>query len=78
MIVIEDVNGFVYCINPNETHMTACGNLITYEEVVEWMYNGTLREHGFRAPTVKNWFSHSNNRHTTRNAINSSLLAAII
>ena len=78
MIVIEDVNGLMYYINPGETHMTPNGSLITYEQVIDWIYNGTLREHGFRAPTMKNEFSHSNNRQVACNAINSSLLAAII
>lgn len=78
MIVIEDVNGIVYCINPGETHMTFNGWLITYEQVVEWIANGTLREHGFRAPTVENECKHINSAFTARNAINSSLLAAII
>lgn len=77
MIVIEDNNSTVYCINQGETHMTVNGNLITYEQVAEWLYNGTLLEHGFRAPTMKNECKHTNSS-AVRNFINQSLLAATI
>ena len=77
MIVIEDVNGLIYYINPGETHMTPSGNIITYEQVVEWMYSGTLRQHGFCAPTVNNKFGHSNNnRYAVIHAINLACIAA--
>jgi hypothetical protein len=77
MIVIEDNNGVVYCINPGETHMTFNGLLITYDQVLEWIVNGTLREHGFRAPTMKNERKYTNSA-AVSNSTNQSLLAAII
>lgn len=79
MIVIEDSNGIVYCINPGETHMTFNGWLITYEQVVEWITNGTLREHGFHAPSIKNEFCHNENDGLmARSAMNRMLLSSVI
>lgn len=77
MIVIEDINGLVYCISPGETHMASNGSLITYKQVLEWISNGVLQDHGFRAPTIRNEFTHSNGL-AARSKKNLMYLAAII
>lgn len=77
-IVVETEDGMVIHLNQGQKYFSDDGQDITYEQMLEWLFKGSLQQHGFRGykGTVR---QHScSNNVAARNAMRLGLLAATL
>ena len=78
-IVVDTEDGAVVRMNRGHTYITDDSRKITYEQMLEWMFNGSLRQHGFCPHKCRtSQSSSSNNNYAARRTVNAALLAAMI
>ena len=46
-IVIDDAGGSVVCLHYGDTYIDDSGKEITYEQILRWIQDGSLQQHGF-------------------------------
>lgn len=77
-IVVDTKDGAVVYMSRGQTYITDDGRKITYEQMLEWMLDGSLKQHGFYPHKCRASHSSSNNNYAVHNAIRTALLAATI
>lgn len=77
-IVVDTKDGAVVYLNCGQTYIADDGRKITYEQMLEWMFDGSLRRHGFCPHKCLTSQSSSNNNYAACHAVNTALLAAMI
>ena len=81
-IIVETNDGVVIQIGRGATYIMDDGREITYEQMMTWLIEGSLRQHGFypyKAQTSKSYSSNSNYaaRHT-QNLLTTAAVMAVI
>ena len=77
-IVVDTKDGAVVYLNYGQTYIADDGRKITYEQMLEWMFDGSLKQHGFYPHKCRTSQSNSNNNYAARNAQMMALLAATL
>ncbi len=77
-IVVDTKDGAVVYLNYGQTYIADDGRKITHEQMMEWMFDGSLKQHGFYPHKCHTSQSSSNNNYAARHAVNTALLAAMI
>lgn len=77
-IIVDTKDGAVIRMNHGQTYIDSDGRNITYEQMLEWLVNGSLRQHGFYPHKCRTSQSSSNNNYASRMSIATGLLAASI
>ena len=77
-IVVDTKDGAVVYLNHGQTYIANDGRKITYEQMLEWMFDGSLKQHGFYSHRCRTSQSISNNNYAARHTVNTALLAAMI
>ena len=77
-IVVDTEDGAVVYLNCGQTYITDDGRKITYEQMLEWMFDGSLKQHGFYPHKCRTSQSNGNNNYAAINATRLGLLAATI
>ena len=78
-IIVETKDGLVIQIGCGATHIMDDGREITYEQMMMWLIEGSLKQHGFypyKGRTSKS--CSSNSSHAIRNTRNLLTTAAVI
>lgn len=78
-IIVETKDGVVIQIGRGETHIMDDGREITYEQMMMWLVEGSLKQHGFypyKGRTSKS--CSDNSSHAIRNTRNLLTTAAVI
>lgn len=77
-IIVETKDGSVVRMNRGQTYIDYEGRDITYEQMLKWILDGSLRQHGFYPYKGHTSKSISDNNYAARNAIRTALLAATL
>lgn len=77
-IVVDTKDGEVVYLNCGQTYIADDGRKIAYEQMLAWMFDGSLKQHGFYPHKRCTYQSSSNNNYAARHAVKTSLLAAMI
>ena len=77
-IIVQTKDGTTVFINEGQTYIDDDGQEITYEQMLEWLLEGSLRQHGFIGYTgFVREHSDSNNSYANHLAKMRMLLAAM-
>ena len=77
-IVVDTKDGAVVYLNRGQVYIADDGRKIAYEQMLEWMFDGSLKQHGFYPHRCRTSQSSNNNNYAARRAMNTALLAAMI
>lgn len=77
-IVVDTKDGAVVYMNRGYTYIADDSRKITYEQMLEWMFDGSLKQHGFYPHKCRTSKLSNNNNYAARNVIRTALLAAIL
>lgn len=77
-IVVDTKDGAVIHLNCGQTYIADDGRNITYKQMLEWMFDGSLKQHGFYPHKCRTSQSRSNNNYAACHAVNTALLAATL
>lgn len=78
-IIVETKDGVVIQVSRGATYIMDDGQEITYEQMMMWLIEGSLRQHGFypyKGHTSKSY--NSNNNYVARNTKNLLTTAAVM
>lgn len=76
--VVETIDGVRIYINEGQTFILDDGARITYNDVLTWICDGTLKQHGLRGVTPHKSNSNNSTNPATHQLRRLSLLAATI
>jgi hypothetical protein len=78
-IIVETKDGVVIQISRGATHIMDDGREITYEQMMMWLIEGSLKQHGFYPyKGIMSKSCSSNSSHAIRNTRNILTTAAVI
>ena len=77
-IIVETKDGSVVRMSRGQTYIDYDGRDITYEQMLKWILDGSLRQHGFYPYKCRTSQPSSDNNYAARHAVNTALLAATL